>query len=71
MNRSVMTSTLQNILGPDGAIARRLGETYEPVSFADLVEGTTVSAWADGAIKESYPAQATASAIVLEHGRVP
>lgn len=53
------------------ALLDRLGETYEPVSFADLVEGTTVSAWADGAIMESYPAQATASAIVVEHERVP
>jgi hypothetical protein len=50
------------------ALLNRVGETYEPVSFLDLVEGVTVSAWADGAIMESYPAQATASVIVLEGG---
>ncbi|HET6685568.1 MAG TPA: DUF3221 domain-containing protein [Jiangellaceae bacterium] len=53
------------------ALLERRGEAYELVSFADLVVGTTVSGWADGAIMESYPAQATASAIVVEGGRRP
>jgi hypothetical protein len=53
------------------ALLERRGETYEPVSFADFVVGTRVSGWADGAIMESYPAQATASAIVVEDGRRP
>jgi hypothetical protein len=53
------------------ALLNPVGETYEPVSFADVVEGTTVSAWADGAIMESYPAQATAAAIVQEVGGAP
>ena len=53
------------------ALLERRGAIYEPVSFADLVEGTTVSGWAEGAIMESYPAQATASAIVVEDGRRP
>jgi hypothetical protein len=35
------------------------------LSFADLAEGMTVTAWADGAVAESYPAQATAAAIVV------
>ncbi|HZY27475.1 MAG TPA: hypothetical protein VFE49_04390 [Jiangellaceae bacterium] len=53
------------------ALLERRGETYEPVSFADLVVGTTASAWAVGAIMESYPAQATASVIVVEDGGRP
>ena len=53
------------------ALLNRVGETYEPLSFLDLAEGAIVSAWAYGAIMESYPAQATASAIVLEGGGVP
>jgi hypothetical protein len=40
--------------------------SYDPLSFADLVDGATVSAWADGAVAESYPAQATAAAIVVQ-----
>jgi hypothetical protein len=39
--------------------------SYDPLSFADLVDGATVFAWADGAVAESYPAQATAAAIVV------
>jgi Protein of unknown function (DUF3221) len=35
------------------------------LSLADLTEGMTVTAWADGAVAESYPAQATAAAIVV------
>jgi hypothetical protein len=36
-----------------------------PLSFADLADGMAVSAWADGPIAESYPAQATAAAILV------
>ena len=39
--------------------------TVEPLSFADLADGMSVAAWADGPIAESYPAQAMASAIVV------
>ena len=53
------------------ALLAQRGETYEEISFGDLVEGKTVSAWADGAIMESYPAQATAAAIVLSEGQRP
>jgi hypothetical protein len=37
----------------------------EPLSFADLADGMSVAAWADGPIAESYPAQAMAAAIVV------
>jgi len=39
--------------------------TVEPLSFADLADGMSVAAWADGPIAESYPAQAMAAAIVV------
>lgn len=39
--------------------------TAEPLSFADLADGMSVAAWADGPIAESYPAQAMAAAIVV------
>jgi hypothetical protein len=39
--------------------------SYGPLLFDDLVDGMAVSAWADGAIAESYPAQATAAAVVV------
>lgn len=53
------------------ALLAQRGETYELMSFRELAEGKTVSAWADGAIMESYPAQATAAAIVLSEGQRP
>jgi hypothetical protein len=37
----------------------------EPLSFADLADGMSVAAWADGPIAESYPAQAMAAVIVV------
>jgi Protein of unknown function (DUF3221) len=39
--------------------------SHDSLSFADLADGMTVTAWADGAVAESYPAQATAAAIVV------
>lgn len=38
---------------------------YEPVSFTDLAEGQPVTAWSTGEIRESYPEQATALALVI------
>ncbi|HEY9378800.1 MAG TPA: hypothetical protein VIQ02_17115 [Jiangellaceae bacterium] len=40
----------------------------DPLSYADLADGMSVSAWADGPIMESYPAQASAAAIVVRPG---
>jgi hypothetical protein len=45
-------------------LAERSG-THDPLSFGDLDTGMAVAAWADGAIAESYPAQARAAAIVV------
>jgi hypothetical protein len=39
--------------------------SYGPLHFDDLAGGMAVSAWADGAIAESYPAQATAAAVLV------
>lgn len=39
--------------------------SHGPASFADLAVGMAVTAWADGPIMESYPAQARAGAIVI------
>jgi Protein of unknown function (DUF3221) len=39
--------------------------SHGPASFDDLAVGTAVTAWADGPIMESYPAQARAGAIVI------
>ena len=39
--------------------------SYGPLRFSELADGMAVSAWADGAIAESYPAQATAAALVV------
>jgi hypothetical protein len=36
-----------------------------PGSFGDLVPGQAVSAWVDGPVAESYPVQATASALAV------
>jgi hypothetical protein len=36
-----------------------------PGSFGDLVPGQVVSAWVDGPVAESYPVQATASALAV------
>ena len=36
-----------------------------PGSFGDLMPGQAVSAWVDGPIAESYPVQATASALAV------
>jgi len=41
---------------------------YEPVSFGDLEEGQPVAAWSTGELRESYPEQGTAVAIVIREG---
>ena len=45
------------ICGPTDALV--------PGSFGDLVPGQAVSAWVDGPVAESYPVQATASALAV------
>jgi Protein of unknown function (DUF3221) len=52
-------------VGRDTTLLTESSGSYGPLSFADLAEGMAVRAWADGAIAESYPAQATAAAIVV------
>jgi hypothetical protein len=39
--------------------------SYDAIPFSELVDGQAVSAWADGPIAESYPAQARAAVIVV------
>ena len=50
------------------AVLRATSEGHVPASFDELGRGATVSAWSTGAIAESYPAQATARAIVIAEG---
>ena len=42
-----------------------LTDALVPGSFGDLVPGQAVSAWVDGPVAESYPVQATASALAV------
>lgn len=39
--------------------------TTVPAAFADLTEGTTVEAWVDGPVAESFPLQGGASALLI------
>jgi hypothetical protein len=55
-------------VGRDTALLTENSGSYGPLRFDDLVDGMAVSAWADGAIAESYPAQATAAAMVVRPG---
>ncbi|MBI2212899.1 MAG: hypothetical protein HYU52_04570 [Acidobacteria bacterium] len=56
-------------ISPATVLYRDEAGTMRPVSSAELGEGMTVSAWYDGAVKESYPRQATAVAVVIDGGR--
>ena len=46
-------------------LAERDGD-YEAASFEDLSEGQWVRAWSTGELRESYPEQGEAAAIVIE-----
>ena len=50
---------------PEG-VAIHDRDSGTPRTFEDLGQGSTVSAWFDGPVAESYPVQATASALVIE-----
>lgn len=50
---------------PEG-VAIRDRDSNTPRTFEDLQQGATVSAWFTGPVAESYPVQATASALVIE-----
>lgn len=50
---------------PQG-VAIRDRDSNTPRTFEDLQVGATVSAWFTGPVAESYPVQATASALVIE-----
>ena len=39
----------------------------EPAQFSDLAEGQTVAAWVSGPVAESFPVQATADAVLIQH----
>ncbi len=39
--------------------------TTVPAAFADLAEGTSVEAWVDGPVAESFPLQGAASALLI------
>jgi hypothetical protein len=58
-------SKISFTIGRDTTVLSESSRSPDPLSFADLAEGMTVAAWADGPIMESYPAQATAAAIVV------
>ena len=50
---------------PATAIYRDESGAMRNSSASELAEGTTVRAWYDGAVKESYPRQANAVAVVI------
>ena len=52
---------------PEGVVIRER-DLGAPRTFEDLEQGATVSAWFSGPVAESYPVQATASALVIERG---
>lgn len=54
---------------PTTAIYRDEAGELRNAMPAELVEGTTLRAWYDGAVKESYPRQADAAAIVIDAAR--
>ena len=58
-------SKISFTIGRDTTLLSESSGSAGPLSFADLSEGMAVTAWADGPIMESYPAQATAAAIVV------
>ncbi len=58
-------SKISFTIGRDTTLLSESSGSPDPLSFADLAEGMTVAAWAAGPIMESYPAQATAAAIVV------
>lgn len=50
-------------LGDSTLYDKKVGETFEPVTTADLTTGTIVQVWFTGAVKESSPVQASATQI--------
>lgn len=50
---------------PDTRIYREQGERLRNADAGDLRKGAVVAAWYDGSVRESYPRQATAVAIVI------
>ncbi|PKQ19619.1 MAG: hypothetical protein CVT66_09235 [Actinobacteria bacterium HGW-Actinobacteria-6] len=46
-------------------LLRKTTDGYEGTSFADLDVGMSVDVWFTGPVAESYPVQATASALVV------
>ena len=54
---------------PGTRLLRDDAGTLREAASTELVEGARVSAWYDGAVKESYPRQANAVAIVISGKR--
>lgn len=48
-----------------GIQRRTSGGSVQSASLAEITEGTRAEVWFDGPIRESYPAQATASRILI------
>jgi len=46
-------------------LRQETGGTYVRIAFTDLAEGSTVCAWFEGPVAESYPVQAYAGALVV------
>lgn len=46
-------------------VVQELGEGYEPVSFAHLAPNLSVRVWITGPVRESFPVQVQAAAIVI------
>lgn len=42
---------------------KKVGDTFEPVTTAELTPGTIVQVWFTGKVKESYPVQADATQV--------
>ena len=63
--------------GSDKAMLRITGDTQifwrsgERADRGDLRLGTVVSAWVSGPVRESYPVQADAATLVIEHTTRP
>ncbi len=47
-------------------VRKTSGGRYEPVRFADITKGDTVSVWVGGEVMESFPVQAGADFLVLQ-----
>lgn len=58
-NKAVLTVTA------DTTVVQEVGGGYEPITFDQLAEGQRVAVWVSGPVRESFPVQATADAVVI------